>query len=60
MTNNRHVWLSGEPPLETVLSDEPVRLVMRRDGLTDADVRAAIATARERLGRGGRAPDQAA
>ena len=60
MTSDHNLWLSGEPPLETILADEPVRLVMRRDGLTETDVRAAIAAARRRLRRGARVPGRAA
>ncbi len=45
------IWI-GEIPLDEMLSDEIVLLVMRRDGVTEDQVRAAIRTA----GRSASAP----
>ncbi|MCG8357213.1 MAG: hypothetical protein MI920_16750 [Kiloniellales bacterium] len=39
----------SEPPLEEVMSDPLVRLVMRRDGLTTERVWAAVEVARAQL-----------
>jgi hypothetical protein len=41
--SNRDEWLCGEPAIDDMLDDPIVRLVMRRDGITERDVRAAIA-----------------
>lgn len=48
-------WLGSgtEPALEEVLADPLVHLVMRRDGVTPAQLGAVIAAARARLGGGG-------
>ena len=40
-----------EPSIEEMLADPIVRLIMRRDGLVAGDVRAALASAAERLSR---------
>ena len=40
---NRNVWMYGEPTLDDVLDDPVVHLLMRRDGIGEAEVRAAIA-----------------
>jgi hypothetical protein len=44
-------WLSAgkEPPLAELLADPLIGLVMRRDGVSPAALRAVIATARHRL-----------
>ena len=41
-----------EPSLEEAIADPVVRLVMRRDGLSDADVWCAVRYGRGRLGLG--------
>ena len=46
---NREIWLYGEPAIDEMLKDPIVRLVMRRDGIGEADVRAAIAPVAARL-----------
>jgi hypothetical protein len=40
-----------EPALEDLLNDPIVRLVMKADDVTEADLRALVATLRERLNR---------
>ena len=47
-------WLKGEPPIEEILTDPIMHLVMRRDNLGPADVWAAIDRGRAALH--GRAP----
>ncbi len=42
-------WLSGEPSLDDMLKDPIVRLVMKRDGLSEDAVRAVFKDAAERL-----------
>lgn len=42
-------WLLGEPPIHEMLADPIVHLVMRRDNLGPADVRAAIERGRAAL-----------
>ena len=42
-----------EPSVDEILSDPVIRLVMERDGLSDAAVRALIADARRRLAADG-------
>ena len=39
---SRRVWLSGEPSLQEMLSDEVVQAVMRRDGVRRDDLLALI------------------
>jgi hypothetical protein len=46
-----------EPPLDEVLDDPIVRLVMSRDRLTRDEVRAQIEAARQQLRKGRRAAD---
>ena len=46
---NRNVWMYGEPALDDVLNDPIVHLVMRRDGIGVAEVRAAIAPVTAKL-----------
>ena len=45
-TVNRKAWLYGEPSIDEMLSDPIVRLVMRRDDVSEADIRRAIRPAR--------------
>jgi hypothetical protein len=53
-------WPAGkEPPLAEILGDPLVHLVMRRDRVTQAQLRCVIALAQCRL-RGGLCPDIAA
>lgn len=40
---DRNKWLYGEPRLDDALNDPVVHRVMQRDGITEADVRAALA-----------------
>jgi hypothetical protein len=40
-----------EPALDDVLNDPIVRLIMKADGVTEADLRVLLATLRERLNR---------
>ena len=40
-----------EPVLEDVLNDPIVRLIMKADGVTEADLRVLVATLKERLSR---------
>lgn len=40
---NRNVWLHGEPSVEELLRDPIARILMRYDGITEDDVREAIA-----------------
>ncbi len=42
-------WIAGEPTVREMLRDPIVHSVLRRDGLTGDDVRAAVALGRERL-----------
>ncbi len=50
MSKQADYWVSGrEPGLAEVLSDPIVHLVMRRDGLSEADVRAAVRRGQARL-----------
>jgi len=39
---SRRVWMSGEPSLQEMLSDEVVQAVMRRDGVRRDDLLALI------------------
>ena len=40
-----------EPALDDVLNDPIVHLIMKADGVTEADLRVLVATLRERLNR---------
>ena len=42
-------WIHGEPEITELLDDPLVWLVLRRDGLTRDDLRAAVAFGRGRL-----------
>ncbi len=42
-------WILGEPSVQEMLCDPIVHSILRRDGLTGDDVRAALALGRERL-----------
>ena len=42
-------WLSGEPSLDDMLKDPIVRLLMKRDGLSEDTVRAVFQDAAERM-----------
>ena len=42
-------WLSGEPNLDDMLKDPIVRLLMKRDGLSEDMVRRVFRDAAERL-----------
>jgi hypothetical protein len=48
----RDPWASGgiEPALREVLADPLVHLVMRRDGVSPAELAAVVAAARQKLG----------
>jgi hypothetical protein len=45
------VKMRHEPVLEDVLNDPIVRLIMKADGVTEADLRVLVATLKERLNR---------
>jgi hypothetical protein len=45
------VKMRREPVLEDVLNDPIVRLIMKADGVTEADLRVLAATLKERLSR---------
>jgi hypothetical protein len=45
------VKMRHEPVLEDVLNDPIVRLIMKADGVTEADLRVLVATLKERLSR---------
>lgn len=45
------VWLSGEPSLPDVLSDDVVQAVMRRDGVQREDIFALLQRTRRMLRR---------
>lgn len=55
----RQGWEEGEPAVEELLSDPIFEFLMRRDGLTRADVWRAVERARRKLARG-RPPASAA
>ncbi|WP_420347052.1 hypothetical protein [Pelagibius sp.] len=42
-------WIQGEPEIEEMLRDAVIQAVLKRDGLTEEDVIAAIALGRRRL-----------
>ena len=42
-------WIHGEPGIAELIDDPLVWLVLRRDGLTKDDLRAALACGRKRL-----------
>ena len=48
---SRLAKIRREPALEDLLNDPIVRLVMKADDVTDADLRVLVATLRERLNR---------
>ena len=48
-TLDRNRWLHGEPRLDDALNDPVVQRIMRRDGVTAADVRAVVAPVIARL-----------
>ena len=43
------LWLSGEPSLDDMLKDPIVRILMKRDGLSEEMVRAVFRDAARRL-----------
>jgi hypothetical protein len=45
------VKMRREPVLEDVLNDSIVRLIMKADGVTEADLRVLVTTLKERLSR---------
>ena len=45
----QRAWLDGEPTLDDLLTDPVTQAIMRIDGLTAEDVRAAVEQARARL-----------
>ena len=45
---NRKVWLYGEPAIDEMLRDPVVRLMMRRDDVSEADIRRVMRPARDR------------
>lgn len=49
-TGAASAWIYGEPRIDDLLDDPVVTSLLRRDGLTGADVRAAVALGRARLG----------
>ena len=55
----RQGWEEGEPAVEELLSDPIFEFLMRRDGVTRADVWRAVEDARRNLARG-RQPSSAA
>ncbi|NIA70708.1 hypothetical protein HBA54_19090 [Pelagibius litoralis] len=48
-TGPASAWIYGEPRVDDLLGDPVVTSLLRRDGLTGADVRAAVALGKERL-----------
>ncbi len=54
MTDDIYQGSMREPGLGDMLADPITRAVMRRDGVNEADLRALIATQRERLLEQGR------
>ncbi|WP_299620500.1 hypothetical protein [Pelagibius sp.] len=42
-------WIYGEPAIDDLLQDPVVQSVLRRDGLSEDDVRSAIGRGRARL-----------
>ena len=50
-------YRAEEPPLEEMLDDPIVRLLMRRDGIGPDEVLSTLDRAYRRLKRSGRAPD---
>lgn len=59
MTGQRP-WEAGEPSLEELLADPIFECLMRRDGVTRADVLRAVAAARRGLYRDCERPSAAA
>lgn len=49
---------NDEPSVEELLTDEAARLLMARDGLSDAIVRALVRDVQRRLGEGRRPPER--
>ncbi len=50
MSGQAEIWMSGrEPELAEVMSDPIVHLIMRRDGLSEGDVWAAVRLGQARL-----------
>lgn len=47
--SNRAAWIEGEPAMPELLDDPLIHAVLRRDGLSLADLQSAIARARRRL-----------
>ncbi len=54
---SRRVWLSGEPSLQEMLSDEVVQAVMRRDGVRREDLLSLIRRVQQSLQRGRARPE---
>ena len=48
-TGPSSAWIHGEPGIAELLDDPLIWLVLRRDGLTREDLRAAVAHGRSRL-----------
>jgi hypothetical protein len=48
-TSNRAAWIVGEPAMPDLLDDPLIHAVLRRDGLSLADLQSAITQARRRL-----------
>jgi len=46
---NRAAWIVGEPAMPDLLEDPLIHAVLRRDGLSLADLQSAISRARRRL-----------
>lgn len=46
---NRKLWLYGEPAIDEMLLDPVIRLMMRCDDVSEADIRRTIRPARDRL-----------
>ena len=52
-------WIVGEPAVPDLLDDPLIHAVLRRDGLSLADLQSAIARARRRLSTASRRPETA-
>jgi len=49
VTANQAAWIVGEPAMPDLLDDPLIHAVLRRDGLSLADLQSAITRARRRL-----------